>query len=87
MLIFPLIMNAIQFWLTDTILKVHELSTSSISNSKESTKLPYYHHHPPSFKNTKKESSYFSAPLFAVFIEQTERTPLIFPPSNNRMSS
>ncbi|KAG2237341.1 hypothetical protein INT48_009074 [Thamnidium elegans] len=84
MLIFPLIMNAIQFWLTDTILKVHELSISSISNSKESSKLLFHH---PSIKTTKKENSYFSAPLFAVLIEQTERTPLIFPPSNNRMSS
>ncbi|KAG2207312.1 hypothetical protein INT46_004773 [Mucor plumbeus] len=65
MLIFPLIMNAIQFWLTDTILKVHQ-----------------------DLKDTNDDKQpYISTPMIAVLIEQTERTPLLFPPSKHRMAS
>lgn len=58
-------MNAIQFWLTDTILKVHQ-DLKETSNDKQ---------------------PYISAPMLAVLIEQTERTPLLFPPSKHRMAS
>lgn len=79
MLIFPLIMNALQFWLTDTILKVHDSSLSATKDI-ESKKLllqsplvaddyPYY----------------YSA--ISILVEQSERTPLLFPPSKHRMSS
>ncbi|KAI8639254.1 vacuolar membrane protein-domain-containing protein [Parasitella parasitica] len=65
MLIFPLIMNAMQFWLTDTILKVQQ-----------------------DFKDTNDDKHpYISTPMIAVLIEQTERTPLLFPPSKHRMAS
>lgn len=58
-------MNAIQFWLIDTILKVQQ---------KE--------------KSKKQENiTYFSTPMIAAFVEQTERTPLLYPPFKNRMTS
>jgi hypothetical protein len=56
-------MNAAQFWLTDTILKVH-------SQEEQEEKI-----------------AYFSTPMIAIFVEQTERTPLLFPPSKHRMAS
>lgn len=72
-------MNALQFWLTDTILKVHDSSLSATKDI-ESKKLllqsplvaddyPYY----------------YSA--ISILVEQSERTPLLFPPSKHRMSS
>lgn len=93
-------MNAIQFWLTDTILKVQELTTTattvaaakSTKNAAAETKLMLQHPQPPikSVNNNMKKlpPSYFSTPtIFAVLVEQTERTPLLFPPSKHRMSS
>lgn len=80
-------MNAIQFWLTDTILKVQELSVNSTTNNTESKKPLLTMYHQPMKTTVEKVPSYFSAPMFAVLLDQAERTPLLFPPSKHRMSS
>lgn len=80
-------MNAIQFWLTDTILKVQELSINSATNNTETKKPLLMVYNPPMKTSIEKTPCYYFTPMFAVFIEQTERTPLLFPPSKHRMSS
>lgn len=85
---FPLIMNAIQFWLTDTILKMQEITSTKDIESKNTSFMIHPHQPllstPTSLENN---NSYFSTPMFAVLVEQSERTPLLFPPSKHRMSS
>lgn len=83
-------MNAIQFWLTDTILKLQDMTATTTTTTKKAvvaateSKLMLQHPQQP-IKSTKLPS-YFSTPVFAILVEQTERTPLLFPPSTNRMS-
>lgn len=63
-------MNAVQFWLTDTILK-EDPSSLKLHTTIESKKQP--------------SSDCYQKSMITILIEQTERTPLLLPPQKHRL--
>ncbi|KAI8985919.1 vacuolar membrane protein-domain-containing protein [Pilobolus umbonatus] len=75
MLIFPFIMNTVQFWVTDTILESNRSTKEDFTANDTSNKRP---------TRSFRSSTYLSAPMIAALVDQQERTPLL-PPSKYSM--